>query len=68
MLTYNFFLGPDTPLYWQMRLSYAEALAPGTARNKRAQAQLYIKFMLVYQFNYLAPTVAQVAMYLLWKE
>lgn len=40
-----------------------EALAPGTARNKRNQAQLYIKFMLIYHFNYLAPTVAQIAMY-----
>lgn len=46
-----------------MRLSYDEAIAPGTARNKRAQAYLYIKFMLIYNFNYLAPTVAEVSMY-----
>lgn len=46
-----------------MRLSYEEAIAPGTARNKRAQAYTYIKFMLTYNLNYLAPTVADVSMY-----
>lgn len=59
----NLLPGPDTPLYWQMRVSYNEAVAPGTARNKRVQAYTYIKFMLIYNFNYLAPTVANAAMY-----
>lgn len=46
-----------------MRLSYEEAVAPGTAKNKRAQAYIYIKFMLTYNFDYLKPTVADVSMY-----
>lgn len=46
-----------------MRVFYDEALATGTARNKRAQGYLYVKFMLIYQLNYLAPTVADVSMY-----
>lgn len=62
-MTYNFLTGPVSPFYWQMRLSFAGALAPGTARNRRAQAYTYVKFMLIYNFNYLSPTVANVSMY-----
>lgn len=39
------------------------ALAPGTIKNRMAQAALYIKFMLAYNFNYLTPNIAELAMY-----
>lgn len=39
------------------------ALAPGTLKNRQAQAFLYIKFMLSYNLNYLAPEISDLAMY-----
>lgn len=46
-----------------MQTTYAEALTPGTLKNKANQARLYIKFMLIYKFDFLKPSVAQLAMY-----
>lgn len=46
-----------------MRESFTNALAPGTVKNHRNQASLYIKFMLLYRFNYLFPNTTQIAMY-----
>lgn len=46
-----------------MHQSYDQALAPGTAKNKRLQASQFIRFMLVYQFDYLNPSVAEISMY-----
>lgn len=46
-----------------MRESFNNALAPGTIKNHRIQAALYIKFMLLYNFNYLSPSVANITMY-----
>lgn len=46
-----------------MRKTFDEALAPGTVKNRQLQAQLYLKFMLAYQFNYFAPSIAQLAMF-----
>lgn len=46
-----------------MRESFNNALAPGTLKNQRIQATLYLKFMLSYRFNYLFPDVANIAMY-----
>lgn len=39
------------------------ALAPGTMKNRRTQAFLYIKFMLAYNLNYLCPEIADLTMY-----
>lgn len=50
-------------LYFQMRESFNSALAPGTIKNQRNQATLYVKFMLIYNFNYLFPTITNVAMF-----
>lgn len=58
------FTGNTSPLYWQTQQTFADALAPGTKRNRRRQAELYLKFMLSYSFNYLQPTVPDLAMYL----
>lgn len=46
-----------------MQNSIQRALAPGTVRNREAQAQLYLKFMLAYRFNYLNPDVTDLTMY-----
>lgn len=46
-----------------MRQSYELSIAPGTAKNKKLQASLYIKFMILYHFNYLNPSVADISMY-----
>lgn len=54
---------PPSRLYWQMRRTFDSALAPGTMKNRHIQATVYLKFMLAYQFNYLAPSIAQLAMY-----
>lgn len=43
--------------------SYNSALAEGTIKNRRAQVQLYLKFMLLYGFDYLSPTPTQLGMY-----
>lgn len=56
-------LGKPSPLYWQMRSTFDEALAPGTIRNRQAQATVYVKFMLAYGFNWMAPTINQLAMF-----
>lgn len=40
-----------------------QALAPGTVKNREAQAFLYIKFMVVYNMNYLSPQIGDLAMY-----
>lgn len=50
-------------LYLQTRDSFNTALAPGTVKNQRLQAALYVKFMLLYNFDYLHPTIANIAMY-----
>lgn len=39
------------------------ALAPGTVKNREAQAYLYIKFMVAYGLNYLSPEISDLAMY-----
>lgn len=39
------------------------ALAPGTVKNRQAQAFLYIKFMLAYDLDYLSPQISDLAMY-----
>lgn len=56
-------IGPSSPLYWQMRTTFDEALAPGTIKNRQVQAQFYLKFMIAYGFNWLAPTINQLAMF-----
>lgn len=43
--------------------SYNSAFAPGTIKNRRTQVQLYLKFMLIYNFNYLCPTPTEMGMY-----
>lgn len=39
------------------------SLAPGTIKNRLSQASLYIKFMITYGFDYLAPQISELAMY-----
>lgn len=46
-----------------MRASYSRSLAPGTQKNRDIQARVYLKFMLAYQFDCLAPSIAQLAMF-----
>lgn len=46
-----------------MRHSYERALAPGTSKNKAIQAAQYIRFMIIYNFDYLNPSVAEISMY-----
>lgn len=46
-----------------MRGTYERALAPGTIKNRLKQASIFIKFMLAYKFNYLQPSMAELAMY-----
>lgn len=46
-----------------MRESFNNALAPGTIKNQQNQAALYIRFMLLYNFDYLSPTITNIAMY-----
>lgn len=50
-------------VYDQTILSYNQARATGTIKNRLNQARLYIKFCLAYRINYLAPPVLAVAMY-----
>lgn len=38
-------------------------MAKGTADNRLRQAKVYLKFALVYKFNYLAPSLTQTAMF-----
>lgn len=58
-----FYLGPDVPLFFQTLETFAKALALGTIKNRDAQAKLYLKFMLRYEFNYLNPSITALAMY-----
>lgn len=46
-----------------MHQTINRALAPGTIKNRQAQAKLYIKFMLIYSFDYLHPSTTALAMY-----
>lgn len=46
-----------------MKDSIRNALAPGTVKNRKHQAEMYIKFMIVYGFNYLEPEVTDLSMY-----
>lgn len=43
--------------------SYKSSVAPGTAANRRRQAEEYIAFALKYQFPYLSPSVTNICMY-----
>lgn len=46
-----------------MQRTFSNALAPGTIKNRRFQASLYIKFMLLYNFNIMNPSALALAMY-----
>lgn len=46
-----------------MAASYSSSLAPGTAANRRRQAEQYITFALQYGVPYLQPSVTHVCMY-----
>lgn len=46
-----------------MAASYSSSVAPGTAANRKRQAEDYITFALQYQVPYLSPTVTHVCMY-----
>lgn len=46
-----------------MRETMSRSLAPGTVKNREAQAALYIKFMLIYGFDYLSPDISDLTMY-----
>lgn len=46
-----------------MIATYNQAKGPGTVKNKLVQAQLYLKFCLMYRVNYLGPSVLDVAMF-----
>lgn len=63
MLPYNLFPDEPSSLYDQTILSYNQARAPGTVKNKLVQAQLYLKFCLPYIIDFLHPSVLDVAMY-----
>lgn len=40
------------------------AVAPGTQLNRRRQAKAYITFSVIYQVNFLAPTITDLVMYI----
>lgn len=44
--------------------TYYKALAPGTYDNRARQARSYIKFAILYNVNYLSPTILNVCMYI----
>lgn len=46
-----------------MTQTIQRSLAPGTRKNRRVQAVLYLKFMIVYGFDYLAPQITDLSMY-----
>lgn len=50
-------------MFWQMRKTFSRALAPGTIKNRNTQAALYIKFMMTYGFDYIAPSISELSMY-----
>lgn len=50
-------------LYKQTIHAYVDSMAPGTFLNRQRQAKVYIKFAVVYRFDYLAPLVVHAAMY-----
>lgn len=58
-----FELGPDTPLYHQTLATFHLALASGTMKNRSKQALTYIKFMIAYNFDWMNPTLTQLAMF-----
>ena len=50
-------------LWSQVESSYQAAFAPGTLSNHRRQFKCYLKFMSLYKFNYLIPTVNSILMF-----
>lgn len=45
-----------------MRDTFRQALASGTIKNRKNQAAIYIKFMLIYGLDFLNPSITDVAM------
>lgn len=46
-----------------MYQTFENALAPGTMKNRRHQAALYIKFMILYRFDFMNPSSVAIGMY-----
>lgn len=60
---YNFITGEDLQLYHQMLANYNSALAPGTYLNRAKQAKCFIKFCVLYNVDYLRPSLIDACMY-----
>lgn len=46
-----------------MKASIEKSLAPGTIKNRAGQAEIYLKFMVAYGFNYLEPQISDLMMF-----
>lgn len=55
--------GPSDVLKAQALLSLKNAVAPGTRINKERQARAYITFALIYDIDYLFPSIEDIVMY-----
>lgn len=53
-----------SPLYQQTLLTFEAGVSQGTAANRKRQAELYLRFCVAYDVNYLAPTVIDILMYI----
>lgn len=56
-------LDDGSTLFTQMVSSYSTAIAPGTAANRKKQAEEYLRFTILYNVPHLSPTVTHVCMY-----
>lgn len=56
-------LGDGSLLYHQTLDSYHSALAPGTTTNRARQARAYVTFAVLYNFDYLNPSVTNATMF-----
>lgn len=63
MVTVAYLTGDDSLLYRQTIDTFSSSLAPGTYANRSTQAASYIRFALLYNINYLQPSILDVCMY-----
>lgn len=52
------------PLYQQTLDTYAAGISQGTASNRKRQSELYLKFCVAYNVQYLSPPISDLIMYI----
>lgn len=57
-------IGDGSLLYYQTCNSHAFAVAPGTAKNRLRQANIYLTFATCYKFDYLNPSPLNATMFI----